>query len=138
MNQNSKQSFFPSINVAAGVDDTRLRRDHSLLTASRDTLKKQLSFIKLYHKFQEVTQQSESISRRRYLINDIMTNWSRYPQMRNKLTFKTLMELDLSELEEIIETQKLNIKMEDAASFIQREFRKFAVWRSKQRRARAE
>ena len=38
--------------------------------------------------------------------------------MRNKLSFKILMELDLSELEEIIETQKLNIKMEDAASFI--------------------
>ena len=35
------------------------------------------------------------------------------------------MELDLSELEEIIETQKLNIKMEDAAAIIQKNFRRF-------------
>ena len=83
MNSNSKKSFFPSIGMGHGVDDSKLRRDHSLLTASRDTLKKQLSFIKLYHKFQEVSQQSESISKRRYLVNDILTNWSRYPSMRN-------------------------------------------------------
>ena len=81
-------------------------------------MKKQLGFIKLYHQFQEVAQQTESISRRRTLINDIMLNWSRYPQLRYQLSFKILMELDLRELEEIIETQKLTIRMEEAAILI--------------------
>ena len=41
MNSNSKRSFFPSIGMGGnGVDDTNMRRDHGLLTASRDTLKK--------------------------------------------------------------------------------------------------
>lgn len=40
------------------------------------------------------------------------------------------MELDLNELEEIIETQKLNIRMEEAATFIQQQYRSYFIRRT--------
>ena len=61
------------------------------------------------------------------MINDIMLNWSKYPQLRYQMSFKILMELDLNELEEIIETQKLNIRMEEAATYIQQQYRAWFI-----------
>ena len=45
------------------------------------------------------------------------------------MSFKMLMELEINELEEIIETQKLDIRMEEAATFIQQKYRAYFIRR---------
>jgi len=37
-----------------------------------------MNLVKLYNKFNEVTANTEHISRKRNLVKDILTNWSKY------------------------------------------------------------
>ena len=49
------------------------------------------------------------------MIANIQKNWAQYPNFKNKLTYDQLMKLEVAELKEMIETLKINVKMDIAA-----------------------
>ena len=61
-------------------------------TFSKNSRDIEMNLVKLYNQFNQVTANTEHISRKRSLVKDILMNWSKYSHLKNKLTFKMLME----------------------------------------------
>ena len=58
--------------------------------------------MELYYKYQETNMATSEIQKKRILMKDIMANWSDYPNIRNKLTFRKLIDCSHEDLLRII------------------------------------
>jgi hypothetical protein len=63
---NTNSKFFPPIKNYQGLRE--LRRDYGIHQASKDKLKREISFLKIWEDYEKVTLQRESITKRRAII----------------------------------------------------------------------
>ena len=99
---NSNSKFFPPIKNYS-PSKSNLRRDFGLNVASKDNLKRQISYLKIWDDYEKATLQRESITKRRALITDIQRNWGNHPTLKRHLSYNIIMEMDIFQLEEVIE-----------------------------------
>lgn len=87
-------------------------------TASRERVKKEVSFIKVHYEYEIVSRQCEEVSTRRALVRDLLDN---HPEII--IGYDEMMNLELDELHQLMEQKKLDAKMNAAAALLQRSFR---------------
>ena len=104
---------------------TNFNRVNSFYTTSRDGLKKQMSYYKIWNSYERAAREREDIQRRREVILDIQENWAQFPQFEEILSYDRIMSMDLDHLQYMIEDLKLRLRMEEAARKIQQRFRSY-------------
>ena len=92
---------------------------------SRDGLKKQMSYYKIWNDYERAARERKDIQRRREVILDIQENWAPFPQFEEILSYDRIMSMDLDQLQYMIEDLKLRLRMEGAARKIQQRFRSY-------------
>tara|TARA_B110000285_G_C15128239_1_gene621755 strand:+ start:1348 stop:1740 length:393 start_codon:yes stop_codon:yes gene_type:complete len=97
-------------------------KEPGMSAASRERYHRELSYLKATLDYDVISRQNDDISTRRALITDIRRN---YPEIQD-LVYCDLMNMELSELHELLETKKMEVKMQAAARSLQRCYRIYA------------
>ena len=90
-----------------------MRRDHGLNAASRDSLKKEMSFMKIHNDFNYHARVTDEVGVRRQIINDL-TQYG----IEEEIPMDIIMQMDVFSLHEMVELRKLHFRMHEAASKI--------------------
>ena len=86
--------------------------------ASRDSLKKEMSFMKIHNDFNYHARVTDEVGVRRQIMNDL-TEYG----MHEEIPIDVIMQMDVFSLHEMVELRKLHFRMHVAASRIQAAFR---------------
>ena len=89
-------------------------RDCGLGAASREKFKKQISFIKIHYNYEKFSRQSEDLTTRRMLVQDLQHN---YPEITD-IDYDTFFSMDLMNLHTLIEIKKLDARLNRCARMI--------------------
>ena len=114
----SSRSRLSSIENAKVSNGFSLRRDHSMKQASREKIKKEISYLKIHSDFQKCTLETEQTRMRRSIVRNLKIH---HPNI--DVTYNQLMKLNFTKLNKLIEKKKFEELMESSAIKIQRTYR---------------
>jgi hypothetical protein len=105
-------------------------------------MQKELSYALAFDDLEQASQQREEVTRRRLLIREIKCFnrlIKKYPSLKSsplshelksfQSSYHLLMTIDIEELQELVERVRLEVRMTEAAIFIQKQYRAYLLRR---------
>mmetsp|Transcript_19624 Transcript_19624/g.30247 ORF Transcript_19624/g.30247 Transcript_19624/m.30247 type:complete len:111 (+) Transcript_19624:2307-2639(+) len=92
----SHAKLMPNKNVPLNLHGNR--RDHGLLVASRENIKKQYTYLKVWEEYERVSKEMEDIARRRDLLEEIATLREQVHNYDQKFDYDLMMNKTVDDL----------------------------------------